>query len=65
MPLIWQPVLDGSAYGDKDAIEIAAYVLRRQASKAYDAEFGDYKHYIVGMSARTMIWKGMVSTNVL
>lgn len=65
MPLVWQPVLDGSAYGDKDAMEIAAYVLRREASKAFDAEFGDYKHYIVSMSTRTIVWKGMVLSAVL
>ena len=65
VPGVWQPILDGSAIGDRDAIEVASYQLRRIASKSFEEKFGTYAAYIVGMSTRTMIYKGMVLSDVL
>ena len=42
VPSIWMPILDGSAIGERDDIEVAAYALRRVASKVFDEKFGVY-----------------------
>lgn len=56
------PVLDGSKCKD---LELESYEVRRRASKQFDEEFGAYKAYIVSMSQKTMIYKGMVKSCVL
>jgi glutamate synthase domain-containing protein 1 len=62
VPLILMPVLDGKNCKE---IELDCYELRRLAMKLFDSEFGEYKAYIVSMSTKTIIYKGMVKATVL
>lgn len=46
-------------------LEKEAYALRRKASKHFDSKFGIYKAYMVSLSSKTMIYKGMLISSRL